>query len=63
MDNLLLLSVLVATVAVPTLAARIRDARRALAWTLILLAACCVAYGLLVARTYAVHFVPEPLTP
>ncbi len=62
-DNLLLLSMLVATVAIPAVGARVRGGRRALAWTLILLAAFTLAYVLLVMPYYATHYVPEPLEP
>ncbi len=63
MDNLLLLSMLAATVAVPAFAARVPDGRRALAWTLLLLLACSLAYVVLVTRFYASHYVPEPFDP
>jgi hypothetical protein len=62
-DNLLLLSMLAATVAFPALAARVPDGRRALAWTLVLLAGFTLAYVLVVTRYYATHFVPEPFAP
>lgn len=63
MDNLLLLSMLVATFAVPAFTARVREPRRALAWTFLLLAAFTLAYVLAVTQIYATHFVPEPLEP
>ncbi len=63
MDNLLLLSVLVATVAIPALAARLQDPRRALKWTFLLLAAFTFAYAFLVRGWYATHHVPEPFEP
>jgi hypothetical protein len=63
LDNLLLLSMLVATIAVPALSARARNGRRALAWTLLLLAGVTLAYVLLVTQYYATHYVPEPLEP
>lgn len=63
MDNLLLVSMLVATVAVPALAARIPDGRRALKWTLLLLVAFTFAYAFLVRGWYATHHVPEPFQP
>lgn len=63
MDNLLLLSMLAATVAVPAITARIPDGRRALAWTLLLLVAFTIAYAVLVTQYYTVHYVPEPLEP
>jgi hypothetical protein len=59
-DNLLLLSMLAATVAIPALTARIPDGRRALAWTLLLLVAFTLAYVAVVTRFYASHYVPEP---
>lgn len=63
MDNLLLLSMLAATIAAPAVAARVPDGRRALAWTLLLLLAFTVAYVFLVSQYYANHFVPEPFDP
>ena len=63
MDNLLLLSMLVATVVAPTLAARIQHGRRALAWTLVLVVVCTLAYVVLVTQYYARHYVPEPFQP
>jgi hypothetical protein len=62
-DNLLLLSMLAATVAVPAVAARIPDGRRALGWTLLVLVAFTIAYAGLVTQYYAIHHVPEPLAP
>jgi formate hydrogenlyase subunit 3/multisubunit Na+/H+ antiporter MnhD subunit len=62
-DNLLLLSMLVATVALPALTARIRDGRRALKWTFLLLAAFTLAYAFAVRGWYATHHVPEPFPP
>jgi hypothetical protein len=62
-DNLLLLSMLVATVAIPTVAARARSGRRALAWTLLALTGFTVAYVLVVTGYYATHYVPEPFAP
>lgn len=63
MDNLLLLSVLAATVAIPALTARIADGRRALKWTFLLLAVFTLAYAFLVQGWYATHHVPEPFEP
>lgn len=63
MDNLLLVSMLVATVAVPALTARIPDGRRALKWTLLLLVAFTFAYAFLVRGWYATYHVPEPFQP
>ena len=63
LDNLLLLSILIATVAIPALAARAPDPRRALRWTLLLLAAFTLAYAFLVRGWYATHHVPEPFAP
>lgn len=63
MDNLLLLSMLVATVAIPALAGRVADARRALKLTFLLLAAFTLAYAFLVRGWYATHHVPEPFQP
>ena len=54
---------LVATIAVPAFCARLRDGRRALASTLLLLAGFTLAYVFLVTQYYASHFVPEPLNP
>lgn len=54
---------LVATIAVPAMSARARTGRRALAWTLLLLAGVTLAYVLLVTQYYAIHYVPEPLEP
>jgi predicted membrane-bound dolichyl-phosphate-mannose-protein mannosyltransferase len=62
-DNLLLLSMLVVTVGVPAVSARLRDGRRALAWTLLLLVGFTLAYVFLVTQYYATHYVPEPLHP
>jgi RsiW-degrading membrane proteinase PrsW (M82 family) len=62
-DNLLLLSMLIATVAVPTFTARIPQGRRALAWTLLLLLGFTLAYVLLLTRFYARLYVPEPFQP
>jgi hypothetical protein len=62
-DSLLLLSMLLATIAVPAVAARLPDARRALAWTLLLLVALALVYVVLVTRVYARHYVPEPFLP
>ncbi len=62
-DNLLLVSMLVATVAVPAVAARIPHGRRALKWTLLLLVAFTLAYAFLVRGWYATHAVPEPFQP
>ncbi|HET7825416.1 MAG TPA: hypothetical protein VFK90_08780, partial [Anaeromyxobacter sp.] len=63
LDNLLLLSMLVATVAVPAFGARARHGRRALAWTVLLLAGFTLAYVFLVSQYYATHYVPEPFEP
>ena len=63
MDDLLLLSMLIATVAIPALTARIPDGRRALKWTFLALAAFTLAYALLVRGWYASHHVPEPFQP
>jgi hypothetical protein len=63
LDNLLLLSMLVATVAVPAVGARARHGRRALAWTLLLLVGFTLAYVFLVSQYYANHYVPEPFEP
>ncbi len=63
MDDLLLVSMLVATVAIPAVAARLRDGRRALKWTFLLLAVFTLAYALLVRGWYATHYVPEPFQP
>jgi hypothetical protein len=62
-DNLLLLSMLAATIAVPAFAARVPDGRRALAWTLLLLLAFTLGYVVLVTQFYADHYVPEPFEP
>jgi hypothetical protein len=59
-DNLLLLSMLAATVAIPAFTARIPDGRRALAWTVLLLVAFTLAYVAVVTGFYASHYVPEP---
>ena len=63
MDNLLLLSMLAATVAIPAFTARVPDGRRALAWTLLALLGFTLAYVLMVTRYYATHYVPEPFAP
>jgi hypothetical protein len=63
MDNLLLLSMLVATVAIPAVAARVPGGRRALAWTLLGLLGFTVVYVLVVTQHYATHYVPEPFAP
>lgn len=63
MDKVLLLSMLVATVAVPAFTARVPRGDRALLLTLVLLLACSLAYALLVAHVYARDFVPEPFLP
>lgn len=63
MDNLLLLSMLVVTVAVPALTARIPDGRRGLKWTFLLLVVLTLAYAFLVRGWYATHHVPEPFAP
>lgn len=63
MDNLLLLSMLAATVAVPAYASRIPDGRRALARMLLVLVVFTIAYALVVTQHYATHYVPEPLDP
>jgi hypothetical protein len=63
LDNLLLLSMIVATVALPALTARVADGRRALKWTLLSLAVFTVAYAFLVQGWYATHHVPEPFEP
>ncbi len=63
MEKLLLLSMLAATVAAPTLTARIQNGRRALAWTLVLLLGCTLAYVALVTQYYARHYAPEPFVP
>ena len=63
MDNLLLLSMIAATVAIPALAARVPDGRRALALTLLALVAFTLVYVLAVTRIYATHYVPEPFAP
>jgi hypothetical protein len=62
-DNILLLSMLAATVAVPAWAARMPDGRRALARMLLLLVVFTIAYAFVVTQYYATHFVPEPLAP
>jgi formate hydrogenlyase subunit 3/multisubunit Na+/H+ antiporter MnhD subunit len=62
-DNLLLLSMLVATIAIPALTARLRDGRRALKWTFLALAAFTLAYAFLVRGWYAAHQIPEPFAP
>jgi hypothetical protein len=62
-DNLLLLSMLAATVAIPAVAARVPDGRRALAWTLLALLGFTVAYVVMVTQWYATHAVPEPFAP
>ena len=63
MEKLLLLSMLVATVAVPAFTARVPRAGRALLWTLLLLLACSLAYAYLVTHVYTRDFVPEPFQP
>ena len=63
MDNLLLLSMLAATVAIPVAAARVPDGRRALAFTLLALLGFTLAYVLAVTGIYATHFVPEAFAP
>lgn len=63
MDNLLLLSMLAATVAIPAAAARVPSGRRAVSWTLLALLGFTLAYTLLVTGWYAVHHVPEPFAP
>ncbi len=63
MDDLLLVSILVATVAVPAVAARLQDGRRALKWTFLALAVFTLAYAFLVRGWYATHAVPEPFQP
>jgi hypothetical protein len=62
-DNLLLLSMLAATVAIPAVAARVPAGRRAVSWTLLGLLGFTLAYTLLVTGWYAVHYVPEPFAP
>jgi hypothetical protein len=62
-DNLLLLSMLAATVAIPAVAARAPSGRRALAWTLAALLGFTFAYVLVVTGFYASHYVPEPFAP
>jgi hypothetical protein len=62
-DNLLLLSMLFATVAIPAVAARAPSGRRALAWTLVALVGFTLAYVLVVTGFYASHYVPEPFAP
>ncbi|HEX9243401.1 MAG TPA: hypothetical protein VF875_13245 [Anaeromyxobacter sp.] len=63
MDNLLLLSMLAATVAIPAAAARIPNGRRALAWTLLGLLGFTLAYVVVVTQVYATQYVPEQLAP
>lgn len=63
MDNLLLLSILVATVAVPALTARIPSGRRGLSWTLLALLGFTIAYAFLVTGFYAPRYAPEPFQP
>ncbi len=63
MGDLLLVSMLVATVVIPALAARARDGGRALRWTLLLLVVFTLAYAFLVRGWYATHAVPEPFEP
>lgn len=62
-DELLLLSMLAATVTIPAIAARIPSGRRALAWALLLFLAFSLAYVAAVTKVYAVHSVPEPFEP
>jgi hypothetical protein len=61
--NLLLLSVLIATIVVPAFTARIRRGRRALGWTLLLFLSFTLVYVVLVTQVYATHYVPEPFYP
>jgi hypothetical protein len=62
-DNLLLLSVLIATIVVPATTARIPSARRALGWTLLLFLAFTLVYVVLVTQVYTRHYAPEPFYP
>jgi hypothetical protein len=62
-DNLLLLSMLAATVALPAYAARLPGGRRALVRMLLLLVVFTVAYAFVVTQHYAIHYIPEPLDP
>ncbi len=63
MENLLLLSMLAATIVAPALTARLQHGRRALAWTLVLLLGCTLAYVALVTQFYARNYAPEPFVP
>lgn len=63
MEKLLLLSMIVATVAVPAVTARCSRGDRALAWTVLLILACSLGYVLLVTQVYTHQFVPEPFQP
>lgn len=62
-EKLLLLSMILATVAIPAVTARIPRADRALVWTVLLVLACSLVYVLLVTQVYVRHFVPEPFQP
>lgn len=63
MEKLLLLSMIVATVAIPALTARLPRADRALLWTVLLVLVCSLGYALLMTQVYARHYVPEPFYP
>lgn len=63
MDQLVLISILLATVAVPALAARVPDGRRALGWTLLVLLAFTLAYVAVLTQVYTQRWVPEPFEP
>jgi hypothetical protein len=62
-EKLLLLSIVIATVAVPALTARIPRGDRALMWTVLLVLACSLVYVLLMTQIYARNYVPEPFQP
>lgn len=59
MGKAILMSVIVATIVVPTLAARDRNGRRGLKRMLVFLIAFNLLYVLLVALVYTTYFEPE----
>jgi hypothetical protein len=63
MEKLILLSMLVATVAVPAFTARISRGDRALAMTLVLVLVSSLVYVFLLTQLYARDYVPEPFLP
>lgn len=63
MEKLLLLSIVLATVAIPAVTARVPRGNRALMWTVFLMLACSLAFAVLMTQVYVRHYVPEPFQP